>query len=467
MKLRIITSLFLLVFLSIMFACNKSTELDSNNSDTTPSLITANISINYHNSYGNTCFVNQPINFYSSLFISGSGFVTSEDSVTYFWNLGDGNTIDQSSFVHIYENPGIYSILLTSIVNGEEVIVEKELEVVIHPRYIENTSAKEKGKHIYETSPGLYSILYSYNTGTSNDNWYILNYQDSIITLKSELDWIIGEDLKINPILESNNLTLITDRKIRKYSGEGTLISSSSIFFNSYNDAEVFNDGYLTLENTPEVLKLDEINSEGEVLLSKEFALPIDGFHRYNASQNIENEIFLNYIDDNFTADEGRKSLIRRIDLDSTIIWEKEYESLTLDRIIKLNDGYLITGIREEMNTGKHFMDFSKIDNEGNLIWQSSKEFYSYNFTNKVAVFENGNDVLVFFDNMRGVLLSDTGEVLFDKFYGEPNDYFNAAVKNSEDEYVLLGTSDNPMNPGFYHRDLIVIKVGEDGERIE
>lgn len=464
MKLKTIFPLFLIFILFLLFSCNKTTEPDSNNPT---SQITTSISINYHNGYGKTCFVNQPINFGSNIYINGSGSVTSEDSVSYLWNFGDGTSSNESPFIHAYENTGIYSISLTSIVNGEEAFLEKELKIVIHPKYIENTSAKEKGKHIYETSPGLYSILYTYNTGTSVDEWYIMNYQDSTITLKSEIDWIIGEDLKMNPILESNNLTLITDRKIRKYSGEGTLISSSSTFFNSYRDAEVFNNGYLALENNPEVLKLEEINSAGEILLSKEFALQIDGFHRYNASQNIENEIFLNYIDDNFTAFEGRKSLIRRIDLDSTTIWEKEYESLTLDRIIKLSDGYLITGIRDEMNTGKYFMEFAKIDNEGNLIWQSSREFYSNNFTDKVVVFENGNDIFVFFDNMRGVLLSETGEILFDKFYGENNDYFNAAIRNSEGEYVLLGTSDNPMDLGFYHRDLVIIKVDENGERIE
>jgi len=193
-------------------------------------------------------------------------------------------------------------------------------------------------------------------------------------------------------------------------------------------------------------------------------------------SQTIDNELFIHYIDsvnDNYS---NRNTLLRMINMDGTIIWQKEYDYFTKPIINKLNDGYLLTGILEGWTTDETKQIFIRISSLGNVIWQYStplnSSYINYIHSPSLSVFESNDGIVVFFDNMRCIKLNNSGLLVFEKHFGLSYDVFNFASQNESGSFLILGSRqfDNEtgeISVSFTKRDLIVIEVDDSLEAIE
>lgn len=467
------TKIFLifLICIQLLYSCKKN-EIKQIGFNDFPQII---IQTSYHNNLGNICFTDTPIKLRPQTVYNNFHELAENNEITYLWDFGDDTKAESEIIEHTYDTPGSYIVSLTMYMNEDTLKTDTLIKLSIYPRIIEKTPGTENGKYIFQTDDDFYSILYTYNNGSSNDNWHLITYNNSDIVSNNDLGLGLYPEVKTQITNPNDNLVLLTKTWYKEYTNTGAFLNKAQVW-GDYSSIENYHPGYLLVGSNENDVRIKELNADGGLVSSETFKLQIDGFYRRGVSQTFDNEIFLHYIDTNYSNSEGRHSIVRRINMDSTLVWEKEYDFSSTYSINKLSDGYLLSGDTDGFLDGETDRLFTRIDNTGNIIWQYSinlKSLYlQYIHSPDMNIFEDDNNIVIFFDNMRCIKIDKTGQLVFERYYGSDYDVFNYAIKNNNGNFVALGSRQfdnekNEITSDYNKRDIIIIEIDKDGEPIK
>ncbi|MDX9799058.1 MAG: PKD domain-containing protein [Bacteroidales bacterium] len=427
------------------------------------------IKVSYHNTYGNICFAGTPVKLRPETVHYNFGDLSENHAFDYSWDFGDGNKSTNEKVEHTFDKPGSYNVNLSIYNNRDSLLIDTIIDVSIYPRIVEQNSTTENGKYIYQTDNRRYTIVYTYNEGTSSDDWYAISYNDTTIVSKTDLNLELYPEVKELIHNQSGNFVMLTDTWYKEFTSNGSLINKEQVW-GEYCSIKNYNEGYLLVGSDEQIVRIKELNASGLSISENVSSQHVDGFVRMGISQTGNNEIFLHYIDTNYSNYTDRHTVLRRIKIDSSVVWQKEYEFESTRYIYKLSDGYLLSGVIVGEYTGEIDQVFTKIDNGGNVIWQFitplNSLYINYIHSPGMNIFESNNEIIIFFDNMRCIKLDNNGQLIYEAYFGWNYDVFNYAIKNENDNYLILGsrqydTEKNEATSDYNKRDLIIIEIDE------
>jgi len=382
----------------------------------------AEMFIGYHNSCGNFCLQNQEIVFSHFLYWNDVEEIPSDVDVSYQWSFGDGEISNELSPTHTYQNTGTFLITLIIEYNGEELILEENVIIQKEPELL-NETTNNLAMLNYQDAENYKAIVAEY-TGLSVLDWYVISYNDS-----------------------------------------------NELFLNStefkYNNIQCYEEGYLMVGFNSDKFEYSLLSNSGGLLDQIEYSIVEEGYHIRNISQLDNNEIFLFYIDNNVTAFEGRRSILRRVSIEGLPIWDKEYDFI-INKIFKLSDGYILINSNEEIDTGKSILELTKINENGELIWSNEVMDLEFESDSEIEfdIFESDGGVVVAFDKMRGISFGPDGDLIYDKYYSFKRDDYHSAMENLNGNIVILGYR-NSRTDVLNETGIIHVEISKDGNVIE
>ncbi len=142
--------------------------------------------------------------------------------------------------------------------------------------------------------------------------------------------------------------------------------------------------------------------------------------------------------------------------------WEKVIGTINNEvgtSVKKANSGYIIAGSTDAEDDGngnnRGFKDIFlvKIDDTGNVEWMQNHGFEGNDYSGEVIVVENGylivgtTESTLHSQENNNIILLKTNQVgispEIDTYGGDQNDYGNAIVRTSDEEFIVVGSVEN------------------------
>jgi PKD repeat protein len=433
------------------------------------------VKIDFHNRIGNFCFTDTPVRFMPQSYALNFSDLTEKYEFTYRWDFGDGSVSDIEIPKHSFNTPGEYQVSLKIAMPGDILNLDTVLSVTVYPEIPEKTPGMKNGKFLFQTETGDYSVLYTNRLLTLDDDWYHASYANSTFATDAESKQKLVDDAEAQTINSGGNLVVLSDTWFTEYLNNGSVARNQQVWDNYFSISN-YSSGYLLTGTRDQKIMLRELNSNGESISSIKYELPIQGFYIFGVSQTMENEIFIHYIDSSFSHSDTRPSILRRISVDGNVLWQKDYDFPEIDRIHKLTDGYLLYSNWSSIYSGTNLLTLTRIDNIGNVIWRKKTEMnyfdpIDYIHAPSTSIFENNGQLTIFFDNMRCIKIDNSGQLVFERYYGLDYDVFNCAIKNKAGNYVVMGTRGidylSSLESDYNTTDLMFIEINEDGDPVK
>ena len=176
----------------------------------------------------------------------------------------------------------------------------------------------------------------------------------------------------------------------------------------------------------------------------------------------------------------GQDIWIIKTDSDGNEDWNNIYGNGSNDRaqsIIKTyDDGYMIRYIVQSFGEGNTAIGLLRISSSGEQIWTKTiggsngipgNNFQSISDDEYIMVcslFDNGENAY----NVYLTKINDSGDIIWDKIYGEnENDYGMSVLKTKDSGYAIIGSTNNFGNGNKNFSDLWLIKTNQEGRSIQ
>jgi PKD repeat protein len=408
-------------------------------------------------------------------------------NVSYLWQFGDGESSTERQPNHIYRNFGSYTASLVTFVDNKPTdTAYKVINIKIGEKYYD-FMARTEGYDLAECPDSSILVF-----GHSFNEWDFDN----------ELRFMIKFDKNLN-IKWKKSFTPWSNSVIHNITptSDGNFIVSSSKR-NTYNC-------YYTIT---------KIDTGGNIIFNKSLS-EIQGVCSYAAETADKGFILIgeeNKIIN--TNDTIPFTTIAKTDASGNFSWKKNYSDrycLMSKNVIQMNDGYLF-GTNYKGLGETDSLIIIKLDLQGNLVWQTSKEwqipdshiiYNIFNTTliqtdNYIIAINDGHDMILFFtpegqfvkrvstglyrnelinktsnnqffiyggdtywENIQLIGYNASGTESWSKGYGKRNCNYgyltNAKVVNGGN-YICIGTSFKECSPET--NSLILFRINEKGE---
>jgi hypothetical protein len=401
-------------------------------------------------------------------------FSTFKDSYSFDpikeWSFDDGSKSTDQTVSHTFNFPGSYRI----VASMHEGLRSKDTLIQIAPRLtvFGNKKAVENGKFIFQDNEGLYRIVYTYDTGTSDNYWNLLSLSpqfDSISSRAFPFGW--NTEAHAAFINKSNNLTILNE-KLWEVDKAGNVLKSVYLDIRAGRIIETAN-GYLLAGLDFNLTKILVANYDNAGVKGKEFELNF-GREGYDmSSYEFENSTILRINYTEMSNAENRKHVLVRKNFLGQVISEREYPStIPITDIVNLSSGYLFTGVESQTYGYDLTYVFTKVDRDGEVEWSIKsplEQLYpTYTHSGQITVIEDDSFIYVFYDSQKGLKVSKSGDVIWAKRFGLSTDTFDSAIKNKAGNFVLLGSHqfdyiNNEFTNSYEKRDLVVIEIDSKG----
>lgn len=303
-------------------------------------------------------------------------------NVSYLWRFGDGASSTEINPVHSYKNHGNYTAsLVTFVDNMATDTTYKLINVTIGEKYF-SFMDKTEGYDLAECSDSSILVFgHSFNEWDfEHEERFIIKFDKNLKFKwkKSFSSWPYSVISSISPTADGNFIVTSGKRNTRNY------------FYS-----------------------ITKIDTSGNIIFNKNLS-EIQGFCRYAAETNDYGFILIG--DENKITSFGDTipfTTIAKTDADGNFKWKKNFSDkywLLSRNVIQMNDGYLF-GTNYKGPIGTDSLIIIKLDLEGNIVWQTSKEWQipdshiHYNIfnttiiqtNNNIIAINDGHDMLMFF----------------------------------------------------------------------
>ncbi|MCP3929167.1 MAG: T9SS type A sorting domain-containing protein [Bacteroidetes bacterium] len=160
---------------------------------------------------------------------------------------------------------------------------------------------------------------------------------------------------------------------------------------------------------------------------------------------------------------------ILKIDRSGNLIWSKRYGSELDDRGLAItkgiDDGYVVAGSTIDSETGEKDIYLLKIDDQGELLWETSFGEAGGDEASGIVAIEEGYALVGYTDNIgnnsRDIYLAktdDEGSVLWNKSFGSSElDEGNGIIATEDGGLAIIGVTGN-------NSDALLLKTNENGD---
>lgn len=444
---RALPIFFFLLFLVLNFSCKKKITnfIEVTNSDLV-------INMTCDGGYWERCYTGFAVRFSPNT----GDFPETDPDVIYEWDLGDGSTSSEILPYHEYESIGTYTIKVKATFEEFQYLAERTIEIEIPPTIIEEES--QQGIFLHQTTDGIYSFLYI----DPNIDKYVTRYQEGNILSKKKLFQHYTINSEIAPIQKANgNIVFVEGNDLIEIKPDGEIISEKYLYANPTSFFKSLS-GYSSTNKLGDDASLSKYDNEGNQLEYNNIFPFVENYIVEGVTQAAADSFFVTHIGNGNQVVE-QNSILQRIDFEGNEVWKKEYDFQIGSRIDLLSDGYLAHYSFFIGSSKSHFL--TKLDFQGNVIWRKEiSENYNYI---RYSIFEEGDDLIIFFDNMRGIRISGSGlSTVWDKTFGFGPSVFKHAIRNVNGNFTLMGTryqypSSEDVKPS------IMVEVNSDGKIIE
>ena len=151
-------------------------------------------------------------------------------------------------------------------------------------------------------------------------------------------------------------------------------------------------------------------------------------------------------------------------------IFEKTYESSSNNKVLKVTDGYLYVSTTPDDGTGFYYYRYTKVNEKGNVEWTAYNPWSTqYEAINNISLqaFDIDNSVYLFYDNMYGLRIDSSGNIVWLKRFTFLDDQLSSVVFNNKGNFLLMGTHQYDYNGNGLtdeSADLIFLEIGTDGK---
>lgn len=303
-------------------------------------------------------------------------------NVSYLWQFGDGESSVEKQPNHIYKNYGKYTASLVTFVDNKPIdTAYKVIDIKIGEKYYDFL-ARTEGYDLGECSDSSILVF-----GHSFNEWDFEHEQRFIIKFDKNLKIKWKKSFSSWPNSVINNISPTSD-------GNFIVTSSKNNTRNCY-------------------YSITKIDTSGNIIFNKNLS-EIQGFCNYAAETNDKGFILIG--DENKITSFGDTipfTTIAKTDANGNYMWKSNFSDkywLLSRNVIQMSDGYLF-GTNYKGPTGTDSLIIIKLDLDGNLIWQTSKEwqipdshviYNIFNTTviqteNNIIAINDAHDMLMFF----------------------------------------------------------------------
>jgi len=338
---------------------------------------------------------------------------------------------------------------------------------------IGSKSTSENGKFLFERPGGGYTVIHTLNDHSSASDWMVLSTSstfDSITSRMLPLGWY-NELRKATLNNEGNIIAITKESKMIEMTRNGVIMKEvfpSSGWFPS--DLQVTANEYIISGfKYDATLMVTRFNHDFETLSEVSLNVQREGYSISNCYIDPSGIIHIQYYQKTFMENPPR--VFVKMDMTGTVLLEKNYTSLVDGGAsFALSSGYMLYG-----NTSENYSSelvFTKIDNNGNVLWTiktiQQAQYAQTIYDGGVSFIEDGTSVIIFCDNQKAIKVNSSGEIVWSRRFGLSTDTFNAAIRNSKGNIVLLGSHqfdyiNNQMTNEYAKRDLVLLEIDSDG----
>lgn len=393
----------------------------------------------------------------------------------YLWLFGDGQQSDQKQATHTYQFPGQYKVTLVISVNGGKKI-SKDTTLTILPRLktFGNTQTAENGIYLFQNSNQDYMALYSYYSGSSDLDYFLLRLSSSFEQVSNhELPIEISNYAPAPVINHQNNLIVVSNFLTSFWSNASIKFKEQVTGPVNYGRVLKTPDGFCLTADVNQSIYINYRNEIGQWISTSVIDVSEPGYSKVNSRLDWPDLLSIHYTKDdpNFSGNTQYKFVQRKISGEVSL--EVDLAEIPAVQSVKLTDGELLVGsMTDAFATGIDYYVFTKLDGNGNAVWikkMSSGLLYStYYLPWPVSVFESEGFVFIFYDNMRGLKIAENGTIVWQKRFTLSEDTFQGAIKNQSGNFVLLGSHQFDYETKSYttdyrKRDLLLVEIDKNG----
>jgi hypothetical protein len=363
---------------------------------------------------------------------------------------------------HSFSEPGTYEIRAeVKMSNNIQYQLDTLINIATAPPVFGQASRGEEVMFGWEAGSDYMILMSTYHGSTARD-YEILTINEAVEQQGSfqTIDLGAYPDVVAHGSTASGKLALIYDYILEIFN-ESMQVERQLYFVDGGVPRDIFingNEGILLFDSLSHIILKKVDLTTGKLIRWSSRNVGVEGMTLFNHFFLSESKVATYHVEPG-----NAKTLLMGVDVAGNVEFSQYFlPPVFITDVTPLSDGgCIISSVVSEENK----FTVLKANSTGAVQWRRT---FIKNSPNS-AVKQVGQFLYVFFDNMRCVKLSLTGEVMWDKYFYPATAYFEDALITLNGDLIMVGTN-QPFSDTFdqlLQIDIVCIKINADGLRID
>lgn len=373
---------------------------------------------------------------------------------------------------HSFSQPGSYQIsAVVEMLNGSKYQIDTLINIVMGPPEFGDLARGENVMFAWRAGAS-YKILMNTYHGSSVLDYEVLSIDQALQQQGSfqtiDLGWY--PDVVAHGVTTSGKLALIYDQNLKIFS-ESLSLERQLFFAHGKVPRNIFitnNEGILLFDSLSHlILKKVDLTTGNLAKWSTRY-VGVEGmtlFHRFFLNES--------HVATYHVAPDNSKTLLMGVDVAGDVQFSQYFlPPVFISNVTPLSSGGYIISSHISGDEKK----FTVLGADASNVVQWTRTF-TMNFQSywnetpgyHTAVKQVGEFVYIFFDNMRCVKLSISGQVVWDKYFYPTSAHFEDVLTTPNGDFIMVGTRQSYANliDQKLQTDVVCIKINADGLRVD
>lgn len=382
-----------------------------------------------------------------------------------------GNKVDLKYNEYSFTQPGTYTLKAFVKTNTRTYELDTVINIINGPPIFGSPQRGERALFGWKAGTSFKALLGTYYGSSALDYEVLsidesLQQQGALTTLN--LDWY--PEFRDHDVSSSGMLALIYDNKLAVY--DEALQLKHQIFFNYGRTPRKI----LVTENKAALI-FDSLNyvtlkqvdlTSGKIVKGPTQFIGVDGMTLYNHFFLDESRIAAYYVDPS-----NSKTLLMGVQVGADVEFSQYFQPpVFIENVMSISSsGYIFTTPVSSENK----ITVLGADNSNVVKWTRTFDSNFLNYWNqiqgrRVVLKEWNGYIYVFFDNMRCIKLSLSGQLIWDKYFYSTIARFEDMIMTSIGDFIMIGTRQlilDDIIDSQLQTDIVCIKINSEGYRLD